>query len=175
MTDPLMGICNRRCLEKRLYEEFSRAERYGHSLSLIMIDIDHFKEVNDNWGHQVGDIVLKRLAELIVKIVREADIVCRYGGEELVVILPHTKGKDAVIVAENLRVEIEKTAILTTDDNCNCASVQVTVSLGVATRLPGIDSVHDFLGQADKALYFAKKYGRNRTVCCSDLEDAKKC
>ncbi|MCK5913041.1 MAG: GGDEF domain-containing protein, partial [Desulfuromusa sp.] len=174
-TDPLMGICNRRYMEKRLHGEFQRAKRYRHHLSIIMIDIDHFKKINDDWGHQVGDTVLKKLAELIVKTVRESDVVCRYGGEELLVILPHTEGKAAKIVAENLRLEIEKAKIVTEDNGSEGNTVQVTASFGVTSLCTEIDSVHFLLGQADKALYFAKKLGRNKTVCCSDLEDADKC
>ena len=174
-TDPLMGICNRRYMEKRLHSEFKRAKRYRHHLSLIMIDIDHFKKINDSWGHQVGDIVLKKLAELIVKTVRESDVVCRYGGEELLVILPHTEGTAAKIVAENLRLEIERTKIMTVENSPECDTVQVTASFGVTALCEEIDSVHFLLGQADKALYFAKKLGRNKTMCCSDLVDAEKC
>lgn len=174
-TDPLMGICNRRYMEKRLHSEFSRAKRYRHSLSLIMIDIDHFKKINDVWGHLVGDAVLKKLAELIVATVRASDVVCRYGGEELLVILPQTKRQAAVMVAENLRLKIENTNIATEDNCSHCEAVRVTASFGVTAICPEIDSVHFLLGQADKALYFAKKRGRNQTVCCSDLDDVEKC
>lgn len=175
ITDPLMGICNRRYMKKRLQGEFQRAKRYRHPLALIMIDIDHFKKVNDEWGHLVGDAVLKQLAELIVDTVRDSDVVCRYGGEEMLVILPHTEGQAAVIVAENLRSKIEQTDIVTEVNSSSRGAIRVTASLGVSAICPEIDSVHFLLGQADKALYFAKKLGRNRTACCSDLEDAENC
>ncbi|MBE0584895.1 MAG: GGDEF domain-containing protein, partial [Desulfofustis sp.] len=174
-TDSLMGIYNRRYLEKRLHEEFFRSLRYGHTLSLVMIDLDHFKQVNDEWGHQFGDIVLKRLAELIINTVREADVVCRYGGDELLLVLPHTVGSDAAIMAEKLRIKIEKTEFITADKNINHNPVWITVSIGVSTLFPEMDSAHTLLGQADKALYFAKQRGRNRTVCCEDLTDSGKC
>ncbi|MDX2479427.1 MAG: GGDEF domain-containing protein [Desulfuromusa sp.] len=175
ITDSLMGICNRRYMEQRLQGEFQRATRYKHPLSLIMIDIDHFKKVNDEWGHLVGDSVLKALAKLIVATVRDSDVVCRYGGEEILIILPHTEGQAAVIVAENLRSKIEQTDIITEGSGRPRGSIRVTASLGVSAVSPEIDSVHFLLGQADKALYFAKKCGRNRTMCCSDLEDSEHC
>jgi diguanylate cyclase (GGDEF)-like protein len=174
-TDPLMGIGNRRYMKKRLQSEFQRAKRYRHSLSLIMIDIDHFKKVNDEWGHLVGDAVLRKLANLIVDTVRDSDVVCRYGGEELIVILPHTEGRAAVTVAESLRTKIEATDIATEDDVSHCGTIRVTASFGVSAICPEIDSVHILLGQADKALYFAKKLGRNKTISCSDLEDGAIC
>ncbi len=174
-TDSLMGIYNRRYLDRRLREEFFRSLRYGYPLSLVMIDIDHFKMVNDQWGHQVGDLVLKRLGDLIVNTVRNVDVVCRYGGEELLMILPHTEGSDAFIMAEKLRIKIERTEILTADKNRDHSPVKVTVSLGVASVLPEIESAHALLGQADKALYYAKQRGRNRTVCCADIQTSENC
>ena len=174
-TDPLMGIGNRRYMKKKLEGEFERAKRYGHPLSLIMIDIDHFKKVNDEWGHLVGDTVLKKLAALIVATVRDSDVVCRYGGEEILVILPHTEGQAAVIVAENLRTKIEHTDIVTEGDGHSYGSIRVTASLGVSAICPEVNSVHSLLGQADKALYCAKTLGRNRTMSCTDLEDFESC
>lgn len=174
-TDPLMGIGNRRFMKKRLQSEFHRAQRYGHPLALIMIDIDHFKKVNDQCGHLVGDSVLKNIARLIVDTVRDSDIVCRYGGEEIVVILPHTEGQAGVTVAEGLRTKIETTDIASEDDTGNCGAIRITASFGVSAICSEIDSVHTLLGQADKALYFAKKLGRNRTMSCSDLENATTC
>ena len=174
-TDPLMGICNRRYMEKRLEQEFRRAKRYRHPFAIIMIDIDHFKQINDTCGHQIGDMVLKRFAELVTETVRESDVVCRYGGEELLVILPHTKGDAAVVVAENLRVKIESTNFVVNDHGCEESAIHVTASFGVTALCSEMDTVHRLLGQADKALYFAKKQGRNKTVSCADLEDTDKC
>lgn len=175
ITDPLMGICNRRYMKIRLQSEFQRAERYRHPLSIIMLDIDHFKKVNDGWGHLVGDTVLRRLAEVVVATVRDSDVVCRYGGEEILIILPHTERQAAVTVAENLRAKIESTEIVTEGMGGTSATIRVTASLGVSAICSEIDSVHGLMGQADKALYFAKKQGRNRTMSCSDLENAEKC
>jgi diguanylate cyclase (GGDEF)-like protein len=173
--DSLMGIYNRRLFDRRLQEEFSRSVRYGQPLSLIMVDIDHFKNVNDRWGHQIGDLVLKRLAELLKGCVRDADIICRYGGEELAIILPHTPILTALQLGERLREKTEKTEILTEDASPDNQSVRITVSMGVATLVPEMESVETLMSQADKALYFAKKNGRNRVVSCSELENNEKC
>ena len=119
--------------------------------------------------------MLKRLAELIVGTVRESDVTCRYGGEELLLILPHTNGDDAMALAEKLRQIIEKTEILPANKNRSYKPVQVTVSAGVASITPETESAHKLLGQADKALYFAKQRGRNRTMSCLDLKYAERC
>ena len=165
-TDPLMGINNRRSMEKKLYSEFTRATRYRHSLSLIMLDIDHFKRINDSLGHQVGDVVLKKLAVLIVATVRETDIVCRYGGEEVLIILPHTCIVDASNVAENLRGEVANYKISIDEGERKGEVVQVTASFGVTALHDDVESVHCLLGRADRALYFAKEGGRNKVASC---------
>jgi diguanylate cyclase (GGDEF)-like protein len=140
-----------------------------------MIDIDHFKKINDSCGHQVGDMVLKSFAALVTKTVRESDVVCRYGGEELLIILPHTSAEAAFHVAENLRVKVQENDFRDDECSCDCSAVHVTASFGVTTLCSQIDTLHKLLGQADKALYFAKKQGRNKTVSCADLEDTEKC
>jgi len=174
-TDPLMGICNRRAMEKRLEQEFKRAKRYRHPFSLIMIDIDHFKKINDRCGHQVGDMVLKRFAGLVTETVRESDVVCRYGGEELLILLPHTQAEAALHVAENLRIKVQNHDFIMDECGCGDEVIHVTASFGVTTLCSKIETLHNLLGQADKALYFAKKQGRNMTVSCSDLDSADKC
>jgi len=118
ITDPLMKIYNRRYMDKRLIEEISRAQRYELPLSVFLIDIDHFKQINDNYGHQVGDDVLKGLGKLIPETLRENDIVARYGGEEIFVILPNTSDSDAIIVAERLRHTVESTALIKDNKRC---------------------------------------------------------
>ncbi|MCK4502700.1 MAG: GGDEF domain-containing protein, partial [Desulfuromonadales bacterium] len=148
---------------------------YRHPLALIMIDIDHFKRINDTLGHLIGDVVLKKLANLIVATVRETDSVCRYGGEELVVILPHTKIDDAVVAAESLRLEVENFKIILEDGERKGEVVQVTASFGVSAIVAEVESVHCLLGQADKALYFAKKEGRNKTASCAGFSNPKLC
>lgn len=153
IMDSLLGIYNRSYLDRRLPEQFSSAKRYGHDLSTLMIDIDHFKSVNDNWGHQVGDQVLQNVTNMIKSRVRETDILCRYGGEELFIILPHTGGPEAMTKAEMIRTEIE----------AGEGYPQVlTVSIGVAAVSNQVGSAADLVWQADMALYRAKKKGRNR-------------
>ena len=171
-TDSLMGIYNRRYMERRLHEEFFRSLRYGLPLSLVMIDIDHFKKINDRWGHQVGDRVLKELAELIIATVRESDTVCRYGGEELLIILPHTDTRAALVMADNLRLLIEQQNLLESDRSRRQEPIRLTVSLGVAGLEANMESTHQLIGMADKALYYAKQRGRNRVECCPDMGHA---
>ena len=154
IMDSLLGIYNRSYLDLRLLEQFSSAKRYSHELSVLMIDIDHFKSVNDNWGHQVGDQVLQNVTRMIKSQVRETDTLCRYGGEELFIILPHTGGHAAMVKAELIRAEIERG-----EDYPQA----LTVSIGVATVTSQIGSAQDLVWEADMALYRAKKGGRNRS------------
>lgn len=163
ITDSLLNVYNRCHLDQRLPEEFASARRYGHDLAVLMIDIDHFKIVNDTWGHQVGDQVLQKAACLIKRNIRESDILCRYGGEELFLMLPHTDGVAGLTKAEQIRNDIAKAHI---------HSQPVTVSIGVAALTAQIANPEDLLWQADMALYRAKQDGRNRSVfftpeqCC---------
>ena len=156
-TDPLMGIYNRMFFNKRIGYEFQRADRYRKPLALMILDLDHFKQVNDNHGHPFGDLVLKRFAMLITENVRNVDIVARYGGEELVVLLPETNKEQAVSVAERIRSSVER-SVITSEG----ISVSITVSIGLAFfPAEGIESTDELLKIADQALYQAKKEGRN--------------
>ena len=170
-TDALTGAYNRRYFDRRLYEEFVRSRRYDDPFSIVMIDIDHFKKVNDHWGHPVGDLVLRRFAELIRISLREADVVCRYGGEELGVLLPHTTLNAALQLAEKLRHKIENSEIITEDAADGKGAVRVTASFGVASLLPDSSSADHMLILADKALYVAKKSGRNCVRSGNELFD----
>lgn len=170
-TDELMGIYNRRFFDRRLQEEFVRSIRYRQPLSLLMVDIDHFKKVNDRWGHQVGDLVLQSFAELTKNCVRESDVVCRYGGEELAIILPHTTPDAAMLLAQRLRCQIEKTEMMTEDLSPDHQAVRVTASLGMSTLILEMENVEDLLRQADMALYHAKQHGRNMAIACQELND----
>lgn len=166
ITDSLMNISNRRFFDKRLEEEVSIALRYKLSLSLIMIDIDDFKIVNDTYGHQAGDAILKELSKNIKSILRESDIIARYGGEEIVVITPSTDKDNAYILAERLRVVVEKSMQVILEDTKEV--VKVTISLGLASiRQENIDNSEELVLEADKALYQAKKDGKNK-VCLSN-------
>jgi diguanylate cyclase (GGDEF)-like protein len=165
ITDPLTGIYNRRYLERRLTDEIARANRYGMPLSVLLIDIDHFKRVNDIYGHQVGDLVLEGMAQLIVSTLRTTDIVARYGGEEIMVIAPSTPVKTAAELAERLRKVLENASFeVPLDLNREISAIGVTVSIGVACIGPQTRDMSELIQNADKALYRAKSEGRNRVV-----------
>ena len=155
--DGLTGIYNRRHLERRLVAELERMTRYQHGMAVLMVDIDHFKRVNDEFGHLLGDEVLRQISVLFGQSLRKLDVLCRYGGEEFAILLPETTGMNAVNVAEKLRRKIE-------EHNFAGVPRPVTVSIGHAD-FPEHGSTRDELvGAADAALYSAKQGGRNRVV-----------
>ncbi|MDD3213168.1 MAG: GGDEF domain-containing protein [Eubacteriales bacterium] len=158
--DALTGIYNRRFGYSRLQEEFSRSVRTKSAFSLIMLDIDHFKAVNDTYGHMVGDKLIVLITKNITSAIREGDVTIRYGGEEFLCLLPGASQQDANFVAERIRVMVKDT-ILKSDDH----EIRVTVSLGTATY-PGkdISNIQQFINLADEAMYSAKRSGRNRVV-----------
>jgi two-component system cell cycle response regulator len=163
LTDPLTQTLNRRALVERLTAELERARRYALELSVLVVDLDHFKAVNDGFGHLVGDDVLCAVARTLQREARAVDIVARYGGEEFVVVLPETGQEGAVAVAERIRQRVaEQPAEICEQYH----GLTVTVSIGVATAMPSHTSVlpDDLVAAADEALYRAKAHGRNR-VC----------
>ena len=164
-TDKLTGIANRYGLETSGQEIFGKAAKEDQPLGVLMIDIDHFKVVNDNFGHSYGDQVLKIIADGILQILRDKDYLVRYGGEEFVILLPDTSTRKAFIVAERLR---EKIPLLDVDGRHRCP----TVSIGVFSGVPGAqDLMHEFIRRADLALYEAKDAGRNRCRVWSPKPD----
>ena len=172
ITDPLTGIYNRRHLERRLNEEFHKARRYGNALSIILIDIDHFKRINDGYGHQFGDLVLGCLAKLIQQSVRSADIAARYGGEEFMIVAPNTDCLEAERLAERLRSQIRAHPLAHGGVADERRVLDVTVSLGVATFAQDENgTVAKLINKADTALYLAKQAGRNRVVVNRDDAD----
>jgi len=160
VTDPLLGIYNRRYLEQRLKEEVSRANRYGLALSVCIMDIDHFKRINDSYGHPIGDEVLKNLGNLLRNKVREVDLFARYGGEEFVMILPNTRAQEAIVLAERLRKAVEDSRIVV--ESGGRLEFDCTVSLGLTTATAGKRESRQLLREADQALHRAKASGRNR-------------
>ena len=159
-TDPLTQLFNRRYMIDMLEREIQRTIRKGAPLSLVMMDIDHFKQVNDCFGHQDGDLVLVTVAGLARKDLRSYDFAARYGGEEFVLTLPETNHEEAMHVAERLRQEVESQTF-----TGSMSDLRVTISMGVATcPAPGISSVADLIREADDALYRAKQGGRNRVI-----------
>ncbi len=166
ITDGLTGLKNRRFFDERLHEEFRRAQRYGDALSLIMIDLDHFKEVNDLHGHPAGDVVLREAAALIRASIRDPDICARYGGEEFAVILPKTHMAGALAVAERIWKELGNKQYTVASSGAPAPrKVGVTASLGVAFYpSKDISSGELLVRFADQALYNAKRGGRN-SIC----------
>ena len=159
VTDSLTELYNHREFQKRLDEEVERAKRYERHLSLLMMDIDHFKSFNDTYGHPFGDTILKKISDLILSQIRNVDIASRYGGEEFTIILPETDIEGALWVAERIRSKIFETVFETGSE----IRTQVTVSIGIACLSDVRDRV-SFIAAADRALYIAKEAGRNQ-VC----------
>lgn len=159
-TDHLTGLFNRRYMVESLEREVQRNTRKGGHLSLILLDIDHFKDVNDIYGHLQGDVVLQKVAQLLKKELRSYDCAARYGGEEFVAILPDSTLEDSVVVAERIRLSIMETKF---DDKL--IGLTLTASLGVASfPLEGVTTVDGLIKMADDALYQAKHNGRNRVA-----------
>ena len=159
ITDDLTQIYNHRYLISRLHYEFERAKRYGSSISLMMLDIDHFKVYNDNNGHLAGDDALRKVAKLINGAIRETDIVGRYGGEEFAVILLHADMIQIAEVAERIRGTIEETPF----PNEELQPIgKITVSIGGSCLSDGMMTIEDLIRSADEALYRAKRNGRNQ-------------
>jgi two-component system cell cycle response regulator len=161
VTDERTNLLNDRYLRRRLSEEFKRAQRYGSPLSVAMLDLDHFKQVNDKYGHDCGDLVLREFGKLLTENARTTDIVGRYGGEEFLIVLPNTDGIRAAIVAERIRKAADEKVYKYKE-----FLVRITVSAGVASS-PANTQVHDendLLKAADQALYRAKQISRNRVI-----------
>jgi diguanylate cyclase (GGDEF)-like protein len=158
MTDPLTGLLNRRYFTELSRKEETRSRRHGLAFSVLMLDIDHFKKINDTYGHPIGDLAIKALAEICAKALRPHDILARYGGEEFVLTLPHTEPEGAQIVAERIRAMVEALELATEQ-----GAVRFTVSVGLSTYQKG-HGLEQVVERADQALYRAKQGGRNRVV-----------
>lgn len=158
-TDPLTGANNRRAYDKRIKEEFERYLRYSRPFSTVMLDVDHFKSVNDTYGHATGDTCLKEIIKRVTPLLREIDTLSRYGGEEFVIILPETESAGAKEVGEKLRKAVEKIEFVHRED-----TFRITISLGVTSVLHADKSAMDLFSRMDMALYEAKKGGRNKVV-----------
>ena len=164
-TDPLTGIFNRRHFMAMLAREQNRAERYKTGFSLLMLDIDHFKKINDTYGHPIGDEAIKAMAAAASKHLRPTDMIGRFGGEEFVVMLPHTDEAGAVVAAERIRESVANVVVPAGDQD-----VRFTVSIGAATYARKANA-EQMLECADKALYAAKTGGRNQ-VCVGRLAES---
>jgi diguanylate cyclase (GGDEF)-like protein len=167
VVDELTGLANRRQLVEIGRRELQRAKRYGRPLSVLMVDVDHFKRVNDRYGHPVGDVVLKVLAERCCGSVRDVDLVTRYGGEEFVVLLPECDRAEVHVAAERLRRAVGEKSI-----ESPVGAVEVTVSIGATVSTAATVSLDELIESADEALYQAKEAGRNRVVVAPPRDQA---
>jgi diguanylate cyclase (GGDEF)-like protein len=156
--DPLTGLYNRNVLDQRLNDEIHRASRYNHAMSVFMLDIDHFKPINDTYGHGIGDTVLRNFSKVLESSIRNTDYAARYGGEEFVVILPETPLPKAEELAERLRNKVAEYPFPIEDDK----DLNLTVSIGIATFPEHAQTGQELLEVADSAMYAAKKAGRNQ-------------
>lgn len=158
LRDPLTGVSNRASFDQSLVREVDLAHRHQNPLALIVMDIDHFKKINDQYGHLIGDCVLRDVAKCTQRCIRSSDMVFRYGGEEFVILLSNTTPEGANLLAERIRRSIEKQGYVYSDH-----SIRATVSMGIAC-LCANENPLDFFARADKALYESKQNGRNRTT-----------
>jgi diguanylate cyclase (GGDEF)-like protein len=160
LRDPLTGLYNRRYLEESLPREIERCERRGRPLSVLMLDVDHFKRFNDEHGHGAGDALLTRIGEVLAAVTRGEDIACRYGGEEFTIVMPEANTEQAAARAEQIREAIADATISYMRRELG----PVTISIGISELRPGMDSRETLMAGADRALYAAKAQGRNRVV-----------
>lgn len=168
-VDELTGLVNHRQFQEQLSREVARAHRYKRQLSLLMIDIDHFKRVNDMFGHQQGDAVLRVVADALHSMSRETDTPARYGGEELTVILPDTNAEGAYQAAESIREAVNSLSLVNSDGS----RITLTVSIGVAELAKDITTPADLIAVADAAMYHAKRSGRNQTTVGITTEQSR--
>ncbi|GGB45562.1 GGDEF domain-containing protein [Shewanella inventionis] len=160
-TDQLTGVHNRRAYHQIAKQECARAIRFNQPLSLLVIDIDYFKAINDNYGHIGGDEILKEFAQNCDKLLRQSDSLSRIGGEEFTAILPMTDNNDARLIAERIRAQIAQHPFYISK---TCTGVNITVSIGCSSLTKEDNSMHDLFCRADKALYLAKHSGRNQVL-----------
>jgi diguanylate cyclase (GGDEF)-like protein len=168
IRDPLTGLFNRRYLEESLELECSRAERSKQPITVVMVDVDHFKRFNDTFGHDAGDLVLKNIGELLRRSIRQGDVACRYGGEEFMLVFPGTSASEAVDVAERVREGARRLEIVYR----NQALGRITVSLGVAAYPLAGETPAELIDAADQTLYAAKNAGRDRVELFGGHEPA---
>lgn len=160
-TDSLTGLYNRRHFLELALHECAVAKRYGMPLAALLLDVDHFKQMNDTSGHQAGDEILRRIAQTVLQSVRKPDIAARYGGEEFILLLPGSRAEQAAVVAERIRESVAADSIET-----QAGRLKTTVSVGIAA-FGEEDTLEGLIRRADSALYRAKESGRNRTVIYS--------
>jgi diguanylate cyclase (GGDEF)-like protein len=169
VTDELTGLENRRRMQQRLADEGARAQRFGHQISALIIDIDDFKQINDERGHQQGDEVLRTIARIVSDSTRAIDIAARFGGDELALVLLETDAEGAMVLAERLRTQVSETEI----ELRNGESIHVTVSIGAATVPDSAESVEELIEAADQALLTVKRSGKDQVASAPKLRKRK--
>jgi diguanylate cyclase (GGDEF)-like protein len=162
--DGLTGLYRRSVFNEKLNEEYLRAKNFKYILGVMMIDIDHFKNINDTYGHQAGDEILKKIADIIKSCVYETDFVARYGGEEFVVIMPRAQREGSFRKANYIRETVEKTRF-----KIGMVEIKLTISIGIAYYPLDADNVVDLIEKSDRALYYSKENGRNRVTDYSSI------
>jgi diguanylate cyclase (GGDEF)-like protein len=166
IRDPLTGLFNRRYLEESLDRELHRAARTRRNVSVVMLDLDHFKQFNDTFGHQAGDMLLREVATAIKARVRAGDLACRYGGEEFAIIIAESDAHGATLCVDKIREAVKQLALQFRGQSLG----SITLSAGVATFPMHGDNPEDLVHMADLALYRAKREGRDRIVVCEEQE-----
>lgn len=164
ITDSLTGAYNRRYLDRRLGEEFSHAREFNAALSILLIDVDSFKEINDTAGHTAGDQVIVKLAMLMKNLIRGGDVLVRFGGDEFLVIALNTPAQDAVSLAEKLRARVATQTFMVDGELQKNSEIRTTISVGVAELTSEVTGIDQLIANADAALYCAKREGRDRVV-----------
>jgi diguanylate cyclase (GGDEF)-like protein len=164
ITDELTGVYNRRYLDDALIQHFETSRNTGRPLSLIMVDLDYFREINENYGHETGDKVILGVVEVFRQCLTKKDIIARYGGDEFTVLLPGSGAEDACAMAEKVRAGVEALTLL---EGMNGPVKRVTTSQGVASYPVNGDDIKSIREAADRALYQAKEEGRNRVICAA--------
>jgi diguanylate cyclase (GGDEF)-like protein len=166
ITDGLTKLMTRKYFMYIASKELEKCIRYSRVMSVGMLDIDHFKKFNDTYGHQAGDAVLKQVAQTLKKNSRTTDFVCRYGGEEMSIILPNTSAEEALFNAKRINK-----AVAERDFQVNAEETsKVTISVGVSTFPDNAETPQDLIEYADKGLYYAKEHGRNQVVCYKNIQ-----
>jgi two-component system cell cycle response regulator len=168
-TDGLSGLLNHRTFQLKADEALAHARRYGRKCSLLLTDVDHFKSVNDTYGHPTGDMVLKGVARILKEQARDTDVVARYGGEEFCVVMPETDAAGAKVIAERIREAIRAEVFQT-----EMGPLKITMSLGIATCPDNSTDKQALIDLADQCLYFAKRNGRNQSVTVAQMQGGRK-
>ncbi len=174
ITDALTGAFNRRYMDQRLADEVASARRYGLPLSVLLLDIDHFKRVNDTHGHPIGDEILVGIKRLLAERLRDSDVLTRYGGEEFLIIATHTHAQSACDLADRMRRHIESHVFRVHGYAGKMAELHITVSIGVADLNESNSNAELLVRSADEQLYRAKTAGRNRVACASQVSPSTK-